>query len=664
MNRKTKFASLMFAFSTCALGPIISSALALQAAQPYGAQPLDQAQVSQPAQIAATPSAYSWRAESRRQSAAPAAMLVPVVSPSEAMQHLNAPPLRFPGASSEAPSTRPPVVSPTQASAQPFAQTAQVNAMLTPAASDPVDGMPGQFSNAYPVDNQPTANASYQQTARRGSALLSPQTFQGPGEAAIGSGAIGSGLANSSTTTVDSNVQMAAAHSPQQRQPVSSYSNAGYLPPVVSAATATGSPAPAYIRRTRDNFSQDTIVPDSFPAGPIGRATGGSTIDMNSIPSVINQDLAGGTILDAPVSNRIPSNSLVPMDLGPAQGDFGQPVFSDGGFAQPYFQQPVVDGSCVDPGCVGGYGYGQGQGPGHFDQSSIASRFAASGSVAGASRYFSAEYLYWNRSDAGGFGATNAGALGDLDADSGGRFTLGRRFDYTAGDEFTYFGTLPMESRRETVLNSPNLNALFTPGGFFGFNELGSFFNAFRQVEFRSSEIHSFEYNRVRWNWDVFKTFIGMRVINVNDDYSLFSDNGATQGTLRFNTNNFLIGPHIGGEYFYDVGYRASWSAFGKLGAYVNLNELDTDLVNNNQSFINRDSSSVDISCSLELGVLAHYQLSSRARFRAGYTLLWLNNLAGATDNFPNTIGPGTGDIRTEEEMFFHGISFGIELYR
>jgi hypothetical protein len=69
---------------------------------------------------------------------------------------------------------------------------------------------------------------------------------------------------------------------------------------------------------------------------------------------------------------------------------------------------------------------------------------------------------------------------------------------------------------------------------------------------------------------------------------------------------------------------------------------------------------------------MAKYRLTQRAQFRAGYNILWLGEMGTVSDNLANrtnqlgisltpSIGAGTSD---SDDMFFHGFSFGFELYR
>ena len=140
-------------------------------------------------------------------------------------------------------------------------------------------------------------------------------------------------------------------------------------------------------------------------------------------------------------------------------------------------------------------------------------------------------------------------------------------------------------------------------------------------------------------------------------------------GTFEQSATNNLIGPHIGGELYYDVGYRWSLSGFSKAGIYANFNRFDTDLVNDGVELINAEDTNFTISTSYEIGLNAKYRLTRQAQFRVGYNLFFIGNLGTVSDNLVNVGGiglsPDLGSETTDsDDVFFHGLSFGLEVYR
>ena len=407
---------------------------------------------------------------------------------------------------------------------------------------------------------------------------------------------------------------------------------------------------------------------------------------MNSVPMppIISADSQVVT----PMNTMVPPVAM-PMNSAPMMNS--APAMDQTYFSAPPMEAPVISsgtsgcnscggGGCTDCGVassVGGCESGCGScGPnGCFSDDIVSDRFGACGSVYSARRYMIAEVLYFNRDD-GLVANSNFGALNSFDGDLGWRFTIGNRSDATRGREVSYFGTTELEQSVDRFDAGNRINSRFVASDGFGAANLSSFNGAFEQSESKDTEIHSLEYNKVRWGWDVVKSFVGLRYIYVEDNYRMFSRSnvlipgggGATrvhEGLYEMNAHNNLFGPHIGGELFYDVGYRLSWSLASKAGVYANFNKLDTRLRNDGTNFLNVEDENGTVSGSIELNLIGHYQLSQQARFRFGYNALWLGEVASVSDNFSPVISPTTGsDAGDSDDMFFHGVSLGLEIFR
>ncbi len=292
-------------------------------------------------------------------------------------------------------------------------------------------------------------------------------------------------------------------------------------------------------------------------------------------------------------------------------------------------------------------------------------QFDISGSVSNARDYFTFDLQYMDRLD-GDIQLTNFGGLTNWGEGYGARLTYGRRQDATRGREFSYWGTSEIDASNQRFSEDGNLNPLFITDPIFDGDETSPFFNAVEQFEQKSTYFHSVEFNRVKWGWDVVKSFIGLRVLYLDDQYGLFSENldGET-GTLTLDAQNILIGPHIGRELFYDVGFRWSLSAFFKAGVYVNVSEFEINAAKLGVPFIDVDSNDTTIAGTLELGLLAHYELTNRARMRFGYNVLYFGNVSTVSDNLPPVISPFTGNnINDSDHATFQGLFVGLEFFR
>lgn len=388
-----------------------------------------------------------------------------------------------------------------------------------------------------------------------------------------------------------------------------------------------------------------------------------------------NPPIVSGTLVSPQAGQPLPSGSA-------AADQFTSPRFVDGGTGQdPTFFDavPAQDSSVVGPSVVS-HDHGSGSGcescgpGGCYDSNRINCDYGTFGSVSAASRYANFDFLYYTRED-GDINNSNFNPLGDFDGAPGWRVTLGARQDRLMGREISYFGVSPIETSSTTTDPQNRLNALFVPTGGLAGGDISSFFNAETQTQFKDSVIHSIESNRVRWGWDVLKSFVGWRYIYFSDDYELNSTapvldgfgntTGTESGRFRLDTNNHLIGGHIGAEVFYDVGFRLSLSVISKFGVFANINKVDYFLENDGLTVLDSEDDGATFATNYELGIMAHYQIRQSARIRVGYNGFFLGNVATVSDNFSGVVTPFTGfDGSDSDDAFIHGLSVGLEIFR
>jgi hypothetical protein len=511
-------------------------------------------------------------------------------------------------------------------------------------------------------------------------------------------------------TTADaatSSVQPAAASmaAPATGQIPSGFSAAGV--PLYASSAATAQP---YFAAAQPIAAPQAPRVATAPQGSGSRNAIGSGIAPGPAfpaPPVISpnsqQILAPSSTYDSGIApNSVLTQGTV-ISEGPIFSE--APIASDPGLVAAPVASASTCNTC-DTGAAAGIGGAAGCescggcncGPnGCFDASEIASRAGLYGSVGEARYYGHLEAMIIDRQD-GEVVFTPTLQLGGFDADAGYRVTLGERFDAINGREFSYWGTGQISSDQTLTGDIFPLNQVFqttaatrtaiTPFGFFTEGDAGTPSTLIRPTEQShraETYFHTFEVNRVRWAWDVFKSFAGIRYIYANDRYELDSTAVApvndslsviTRGTYTNLAQNHLIGPHIGGEWFYDVGYRLSASVNLKGGVYANLNEVDTRLFRDGDAFVDTEAENTTLASSIEFGIHAHYQISPRGRFRAGFNILHLEDVATVTQNFPGattdidgtavrTIGRATGTgANDNDDMTFTGFSFGLEFFR
>ena len=317
---------------------------------------------------------------------------------------------------------------------------------------------------------------------------------------------------------------------------------------------------------------------------------------------------------------------------------------------------PLVDGACST--C--------GPGAGHSD-GPIIRDYGTFGSVSAANRYLYADALIMTRDD-GDIANSNFGTLNDFDFEAGLRVTYGTRDDSIFGREISFFALPGVEEEISRTDGPGRLSVNTVPTSFAG-PAPPAFFNATEQTQTKESDLYSIELNRVNWGWDLIKTFAGFKFVKFDDSYNVTSSGftplgDPTSGDFTLDANNTLLGGQIGGELFYDVGYRWSASGFGKFGLFANFNDFDTNFNVDDVNFSD-ENDDVTLSTVIELGVLAHYQIRTNLRFRAGYNAFFISNVASVSDNIGQSAGLFVGAETTDsDDVFFHGFNFGLEFYR
>lgn len=297
--------------------------------------------------------------------------------------------------------------------------------------------------------------------------------------------------------------------------------------------------------------------------------------------------------------------------------------------------------------------------------SAVPAAYDCCGFMSSARHYLIVDYFRYERRGDVVLGGNFSG-FADFDWNHAGRVTLGHRWDCASGDEISYLGVDPwIAITRETDAGG-GLQANLVAGPGFAASSLSAFNNATFLEQVQKTDLQSVEFNKTCWGWDVVKTTLGARFILFDDELRLSSANTlGEQGFYNLDIENRMVGPQFGIELFYDVGYRLSFSMVSKIGAYANLHEGQTSIVNDGTTELNNIDEETSFSASGELGLHWHYQLLPRTRLRFGYDVIGLFDVATTADNFNPTITPSTGLIyQDDDNAVFQGVFAGIEFYR
>ena len=387
---------------------------------------------------------------------------------------------------------------------------------------------------------------------------------------------------------------------------------------------------------------ESSVAP--LPAGSSSRSfpPAGSSSRSFPEPNTQPQFVESPQFAESPIVGGSPEY----FSTGPAIAE--QPVFDDGGCAT---CAPVVsnDGACascgtgmtdgVCPTCGPGAGYSNGP---------VIEDFGTFGLISAARCYLHAEALVFTRAD-GDITGPAIGSLNDFDSGGGLRLTFGRKSDSINGRELGLFLLSGVEED-STIANSPFLTEDF-------------------QQQNKESKLYSIEYNRVNFGWDVIKTFAGLKFIRFDDSYRIVSTDSTFPANNSFSaldSVNNLFGAHIGGELFYDIGFRWSGSVKGAWCVYANFSDFDsTNGQGTTGSLFSNESNQGTISTAAELNFLAHYQIQTDIRFQIGYNLIFIGNVATVADNLVQQVPTLNGfDVTDSDDALFHGLSFGLEFYR
>lgn len=374
------------------------------------------------------------------------------------------------------------------------------------------------------------------------------------------------------------------------------------------------------------------------PGGSAGGGCGGCSSGCNSC----NVASSGTTIGQSFINSSVPGGSQV----------MGCNSCGSAGCSSCAGSSTSACNSCGSGGC--------------YNSSEVDKRFAACGFISRARNYFIMDVLYMTRAN-GEVNGINLSPIDEFDYGYGARFTVGRRTDAANGREFSYFGTFGIEDGGNVSDAAARIRRRFLPGGTFITDaDLAAFTNVTSASERLETNFQSFEYNRVRWGWDVVKVMFGARYVYLEDDYDLTTNNffGNT-GSLSVDAKNHLIGPQIGLEMFYDVGFRWSLSGFGKFGLMLNAYDADVNASSDGFGLVNNGTNDADAAFLVDLGLTAHYQLTSQARLRVGYNMLFLGDVTTADEAFPNFLSPfSSGSLDADDDALFTGLSLGLEFYR
>ncbi|MCA9151220.1 MAG: hypothetical protein KDA92_18040, partial [Planctomycetales bacterium] len=290
----------------------------------------------------------------------------------------------------------------------------------------------------------------------------------------------------------------------------------------------------------------------------------------------------------------------------------------------------------------------------------------------------SAEWLFWQRdiSESQAFASTNIAGLTALDANqldlshvSGFRVTGAYLIGPSTGLEATYFGGFNWATGIQATGNG-NLYSVFSNFGTDPFNGYAESDAANLQQVSLSSELDNGELNlRRRWvsaNCLVHSSvLVGVRYLRLRDDLQYRTVTATDSMTYGVKTDNDLVGAQIGGDMYIGITPRFKIGGDIKAGVYGSNSSQRTWMNGTQSPWLNESANKSDTSFVGEAGLSAIFRISSQWTLRAGYQVLFVDNVALGVDNFntQSPFGNVTRDVflNNSGDVFYHGSSLGFE---
>ena len=278
--------------------------------------------------------------------------------------------------------------------------------------------------------------------------------------------------------------------------------------------------------------------------------------------------------------------------------------------------------------------------------------------------YFNAEALWFRREGDRRFTLTQNEFMNNQDFELGTRITAGRMLDCVNAIEFVYAG--PFDWTRSSFVEDPgNVNSLFLA---FPEDLLLTFNNADQHTQRWRAKANSFELNYRHWVWDAVSTFVGIRYLKYEEDYSLASVRALpaplpTTGLFSSEIDNDLVGAQLGGDIFFPMSLRTSLSLRGKAGVYGNFATREIRLEEDGNTVIFNGVDKVFAAGMVEVGAFGNFQITPSIRLNAGYELWWLSAVATTQRQNNNVLTFASGTrINGKDDIFLHGFSGGVQV--
>jgi hypothetical protein len=257
---------------------------------------------------------------------------------------------------------------------------------------------------------------------------------------------------------------------------------------------------------------------------------------------------------------------------------------------------------------------------------------------------------------------------------AGMRLTLGHYLTDRTSIEGQFYGTNNWDERTGTrdfpsTAGAGPLSPYWGNGG--GPFSTSAFSNSNQQFASYQSSFDSAELGIRQWLTPSMSVLLGLRFINVGDQFQLTATNNASNadagqvGYYRTWTTNNLLGLQFGTEYTHDLFTR--WLFFsieGKAGAFLNFADQKNLLFNTDTTYDQRSARETQFSSMCDLTLAMTALVSDHLTIRGGYTFLFLDGVALAADQLDTnpTMANSRDFIADKGTMTLQGPFIGAEL--
>ena len=174
---------------------------------------------------------------------------------------------------------------------------------------------------------------------------------------------------------------------------------------------------------------------------------------------------------------------------------------------------------------------------------------------------------------------------------------------------------------------------------------------------------HHFMPRRV--NYFAFSTILGLRYLQLDEDFHLSMTRGSNKSTYVIDADNRLYGGQIGGDIQWNPTDNLSWDLMAKAGAFYNKLEQNTNArdINNTTTLRKFTRSGSNTGFLGEASLMISYQLGRYFNIHLGYQFLYLAGVSLAPRQFTlNNTPLLKRRLSRNGKVIMHGAFAGINI--